>query len=101
ARRAAFAGRFPFPVTGDLDAIAADGSIDAVLVLTPPNTHLEVARRFAEAGKHILLEKPVEITTPRAVELVETCGRAGVLLGIVFQHRFREASEVLARRIAE
>src|SRR4051794_9150872 len=97
ARRDAFAKRFPFPVTGDIAAVAEDKSIDAVLVLTPPNAHLEIVRTLAGAGKHILLEKPVEITTPRAIELVETCRRAGVTLGMVFQHRFREVSERLAR----
>ena len=37
-------------------------SVAAVLILTPPNTHLDLVRRAAEAGKHILLEKPLEIT---------------------------------------
>jgi UDP-N-acetyl-2-amino-2-deoxyglucuronate dehydrogenase len=100
-RRHGFAARFPFPVTGDLDAIAADGSIDAVLVLTPPNAHLEVVQPLAAAGKHILLEKPVEVTSSRAVELVAFCRRSGVTLGMVFQHRFRPAAERLSRRLAE
>lgn len=46
-------------------------------MLTPPNTHLDLVRRCAEAGKHVLLEKPLEITTERAVALVEACERAG------------------------
>jgi UDP-N-acetyl-2-amino-2-deoxyglucuronate dehydrogenase len=88
-RRAAFAGRFPFPTCDSIDAILSDPAIDIVLVLTPPNTHLELVRRAAAANKHVLLEKPVDITTARAVELVETCERAGVKLGICLQHRFR------------
>jgi predicted dehydrogenase len=100
ARRAAFAARFPFPTTDDLAAILADRSISAALVLTPPNAHLEVATALAEAGKHILLEKPVEATSARAAALVEACRRAGVTLGLVFQHRFRPASERLAQIIA-
>ena len=58
ARRRSFAARFPFPVTGDFAAIAGDPTIDAVLVLTPPNTHLSIVRELAAAGKHLLLEKP-------------------------------------------
>jgi UDP-N-acetyl-2-amino-2-deoxyglucuronate dehydrogenase len=95
ARRRAFAARFDFPITGDLDRIFDDPSVDAVLILTPPNSHLELVRRCAAAGKHILLEKPLERSTERALQLVEAAETAGVKLGVVFQHRFREASEHL------
>jgi UDP-N-acetyl-2-amino-2-deoxyglucuronate dehydrogenase len=90
-RRESFAARFSFPLCDSLETILADKSIDAVAILTPPNSHLELVKRCAAAGKHILLEKPLEITSARAVELVETCHRAGVTLGIVLQHRFRPA----------
>ena len=43
ARRRAFAERFPFPITDDLDALVTDPSIDAALILTPPRTHLHRA----------------------------------------------------------
>lgn len=88
-RRDAFAARFPFPTTGDLEAVLGDPGVDAVFVLTPPNTHLELVQRCAEAGKHVLLEKPIEVDTARAVELVEACEDKGVTLGVVLQHRFR------------
>ena len=90
-RRESFSARFPFPLCDDLDTILADKSVDAVAILTPPNTHLDLVRRCAAAGKHILLEKPLEITTARAVALVTACRDAGVTLGIVLQHRFRPA----------
>jgi predicted dehydrogenase len=90
-RRADFAARYPFPPAGSLDAILADPSIDIVAILTPPNTHLDLVLRAAAAGKHVLLEKPIEITTQRAVELVRVCREAGVKLGVVLQHRFRPA----------
>lgn len=101
ARRRAFAERFPFPLADDLDAIAADPRVSAVMILTPPNTHLELVERFATAGKHILLEKPLERSTERARQLVEATEAAGVRLGVVFQHRFREASEALRQRLAD
>jgi predicted dehydrogenase len=96
ARRAAFADVFPFPVTGDLEAVIADPEIEAVLLLTPPDARLELVRKLAGAGKHILMEKPVERTTAAATEIVETCERAGVRLGIVLQHRFRQGAARLA-----
>jgi len=82
-----FAQRFPFPQTDSLEKIVNDESVNAVLILTPPNTHLELVEKFAAAGKHILLEKPLEISTARAEELVKAC--TNVKLGIVLQHRFR------------
>jgi UDP-N-acetyl-2-amino-2-deoxyglucuronate dehydrogenase len=101
ARTAAFAKEFAVPTTNDLDAIVADKSISAVLILTPPWSHLDLVRRFAEAGKHILLEKPVEATTVRAVELVAAYRRAGVTLAMMLQHRFRPASRALADLCAD
>jgi len=92
-RRAKFAERFDFPLTDRLEAIVDDRSIDAVLILAPPNTHLELVERFAAAGKHILLEKPLEITLARAERLVSLC--KAVTLGVVLQHRFRPAATKL------
>jgi UDP-N-acetyl-2-amino-2-deoxyglucuronate dehydrogenase len=99
-RRADFATRFPFPTVDAIERILDDASIDAVAILTPPNTHLDLVRRAAAAGKHVLLEKPIEISTERAIELVETCRRAGVWLAVMLQHRFRPAAMRLAAILA-
>ncbi len=96
ARRQAFAESYGLPVGDDVDAIFADPSIDALVLLTPPNTHLDLVRRAASAKKHVLLEKPLEITTARAEALVETMEAAGKKLGIVLQHRFRPVAVALA-----
>ena len=101
ARRHAFAERFDFPTTGDLERIVGDASVDAVMILTPPNSHLELVERCAGAGKHILLEKPLERSTERALRLVEAAEAAGVKLGVVLQHRFREASAHLRALLRE
>ncbi len=100
-RRRKFTALFPFPESSNLDAILADRTIDAVGILTPPNTHLDLVRRAAAAGKHILLEKPLEISTARSVELVEAVERAGVTMGVMLQHRFRPAGERLRTILAE
>src|SRR6185312_12824275 len=65
---------------------------DLVLILTPPWTHLPVAEAVAKAGKHILVEKPLEATVERAEALASMTGVAGVRCGAVLQHRFRPAS---------
>lgn len=99
-RREAFAERFGFPVTGDIDAVVGDPSIDYAVLLTPPNARADLVRRLAAAGKHLLMEKPVERTTRAAEDIVATAERAGVTLGIVLQHRFRSVAERLAERLA-
>ena len=99
-RRKAFAAKFPFPLCDRLDTILADRSVDAVEILTPPNTHLDLVRRCAAAGKHILLEKPLEVSTERAVALVDAAGNAGVTLGVMLQHRFRLAALKLRAMLA-
>lgn len=96
ARREAFAAERGFPVCADAEAIFTDATIDAVMLLTPPNTHLDLVRRAARAGKHILLEKPLEISLARAEELVSAAEDAEVKLAIVLQHRFRPVSVALA-----
>ena len=98
ARRRKFAESFDFPLTDRLETMLEDKSVDAVLVLTPPNTHLELVERCAAAGKHILLEKPLEITLARAEQLVQKAN--SVTLGIVLQHRFRPAAEKMHELIA-
>ena len=98
-RRTAFAQRFAFPLCDRLEKILDDRSVVAVLILTPPNTHLELVSRFAAAGKHVLLEKPLEISTARAEQLVKSS--SGVKLGVVLQHRFRPAAEKLREVIGD
>ena len=98
--RDAFAKRFPFPVCNDLGTILEDESVEAVEVLSPASTHRDVALACARAGKHVLVEKPLEITTERAVELVEGCRSAGVKLGVVLQQQFRQPSVRLGDVIA-
>jgi predicted dehydrogenase len=100
ARRAKFAETFAFPQCQSMEAVLNDRSIDAVAVLTPANTHLDLVRRCAVAGKHVLVEKPLEITTARAEEMIADCRAAGVTLGVVLQHRHKPAVKRLASALA-
>src|SRR3546814_2767239 len=101
SRREAFAGQWSLPVTDDLDGIFADPSIDAVLILTPPSSHLELVKKAAASGKHILLDKPLDISLERAEGLVEAATRSGVKIGVVLQPRFRPVSTALSRIVAD
>ena len=66
-----FARRHPdIPVAGDLDALLLDPRIQAISVATPPATHYDIARRALEAGKHVLVEKPLATSVAHALELI-------------------------------
>ena len=97
ARREAFAGAHPdLPLAADLDVVLGDPNVDAVFLLTPPMTHADLVARCAAAGKHVLLEKPLDVTVARGRQSVELMERAGLRFGVVLQHRFRDASRKLA-----
>ena len=91
----------PVHLTDSLDLILQDHEVQAVIVATPPSTHLEICERCFAAGKHVLLEKPLELNLERATRLLDLATVAGLQLGVVFQHRFREASQVLQKLLME
>jgi predicted dehydrogenase len=95
-----FCDLYDFPVAESYEALLADPELDAVLILTPPNAREFFVAAAAAAGKHVLMEKPVERTTEAAAAIVDICDKAGVTLGIIFQHRFRAASKALAEKAA-
>ncbi len=72
----------------DYAQFLAHPGLDVVNVCSPSGLHLEHGRAAAEAGKHVLVEKPIEINLARADALIEACDQAGVQLGVIFQSRF-------------
>ena len=100
-RRERFASEFGFPAIASVESLAQDPSVDAAIIITPPNARADLVKLFAENGKHILCEKPLERTVGAAEELAEICRSSNVELGIVFQHRFRAASRRLAALLAD
>jgi UDP-N-acetyl-2-amino-2-deoxyglucuronate dehydrogenase len=91
-RRLAFAQSWGAPIFDRQEDLLAASGLDLVLILTPPGTHLPVAEAAASAGKHILVEKPVEFSVVRGEALASAAEAAGVLCGVCLQHRFRPAS---------
>ncbi len=76
-----FSGRYPGARTcEDFDEVLDDPSVDAVSIATPPNTHYALVKRALEAGKHVLVEKPLATTSADAEELVELAERSGLVL---------------------
>lgn len=100
-RRAAFASRHHLPVVDHLKTLLNDASIDAMMLLTPPNTHQDLVAACAAAGKAVLLEKPLDATPEGARAVVQVMQDANLPLAVVFQHRFRPAVEKLALLLRE
>jgi len=81
--------------------VATDADVDFVIITTPPNVREDIITPLAEAGKHILLEKPIGRTAEESRQIVQICQNAGVMLGVVFQHRTRIASRKAKELIDE
>jgi UDP-N-acetyl-2-amino-2-deoxyglucuronate dehydrogenase len=73
--------------TNQADFLAQPG-LDAVNILLPSGFHATVGAAVAAAGKHLLCEKPIDVTVENALKLIEACEQAGVKLGVISQHRF-------------
>lgn len=98
----AAAARFPGArTTTDLDAMLADPQVRAVLVLTPPATHRALVERIVATGRHVLLEKPLEVTPAAACALVAAADAADVRLAVMLQHRLRAPAVALAALVHE
>ena len=100
-RAAAFAEATGFPVNTDVEAALTDPEVEAVLLLTPPDTHLELGRLALDTGKDLLVEKPLDRTLASAESLVAHAANRGRILGVVLQHRFRDAALRLAALLDE
>jgi predicted dehydrogenase len=73
SRAQAFSSRYAGnPVYEDLAVVLADDTIDALVVATPPRTHHAIVRAALEAGKHVLVEKPLATTSADAMDLIDT-----------------------------
>jgi UDP-N-acetyl-2-amino-2-deoxyglucuronate dehydrogenase len=83
----------------DLNAMLADPAVNIVTIGTPSGAHLEPAVAAARAGKHVIVEKPLEITLRRCDQIVDECRKAGVVLSTIFPSRFHGSSQELKRAV--
>jgi predicted dehydrogenase len=84
-----------------IEPVLARPDVDIVIVTTPSGAHLEPAVAAASAGKHVVVEKPLEITLERCDRLIEACDRAGVKLCTIFPSRFGDASRTLKNAVEQ
>jgi predicted dehydrogenase len=82
-----------------LDAMLADPDVTVVTIGTPSGAHMEPAVAAASAGKHVIVEKPLEITLRRCDRIIDACDRAGVKLSTIFPSRFHDSCVELKRAV--
>jgi predicted dehydrogenase len=89
-RARGFAERYGARSFTDVDALLREGQVEAILIGTPHPLHAAPAIRAAEAGVHVLVEKPMAATLADCDAMLATAERAGVLLSVISQRRFYE-----------
>jgi UDP-N-acetyl-2-amino-2-deoxyglucuronate dehydrogenase len=72
----------------DYSAFLQQDELDIVVICTPTGTHLDYGVAAAKAGKHVVIEKPVEINVARGRELIKNCEEHDVKLAVIYQNRF-------------
>ncbi len=83
----------------DLRAMVADPKVDIITICTPSGAHMEPALAAAKAGKHVIVEKPLEVTLTRCDRIIDACKKAGVVLSTIFPSRFHESSQLLKKAV--
>lgn len=99
-RAQAFAKEYNCKAYTDLDAMLADSDVHIVNVCTPSGAHRDLAVAAANAGKHVVVEKPLEITLARCDDIINACQSNNVRLCAIFPSRFSPVNIALKEAIA-
>ena len=93
------AERYGAAAFSTLDALLAHPSLEVVIIGSPSGCHAQQAIAAARSGRHVLVEKPLDISTARIDRLLKEVTRAGVVCGVCFQDRLKPAVVDIKRRI--
>ena len=96
-----FAAKYDCAAYSTLDEMLDNPAIDVVCICTPSGIHSNPALQCIAAGKHCLVEKPLEVTLEKCDQIIEAARNAGVKVGVIFPSRFYEASMQLKKSIDE
>lgn len=83
----------------DYEAFCNDPELDFVVVCSPNGLHAQHAVPLAEAGKHVIVEKPLEITREEADRIIDACDRNNVMLSVIYQMRFGSAAQKVKQAV--
>ena len=82
-----------------LDEMLSNPAIDIITICTPSGAHMEPAVAAAKAGKHVIVEKPLEITLKRCDAIINACKKHRVKLFTIFPSRFHQSSQLLKKAV--
>jgi UDP-N-acetyl-2-amino-2-deoxyglucuronate dehydrogenase len=100
-KAAALAAKYGAAAFADLETFLAHKPMEMVIVGSPSGLHADQGIAAAKHGLHVLVEKPIDITTGKADSLIAACDRANVRCGVIFQERFQPASLCVKKLIEE
>jgi predicted dehydrogenase len=101
AKAQELADRYGAQATTDLDAVLRRDDIDAVSICTPSGVHAEGAVAALDAGKHVVVEKPIDITLAAADRIIDAEKRSGKTVAVISQHRFDRSTEKVQQAVRE
>lgn len=101
SRAEAFAAKYKCKCYDEIETMLENDEIDIVCICTPSGAHLEPALSCIKAGKHCLIEKPLEITTERCDKIIRAAHESGVKVGTIFPSRFYEGSQQLKQALSK
>ncbi len=82
-----------------LEEMLADPDIAVVTICSPSGAHRDPAVAAANAGKHLVVEKPLEVTVERCDEIIAACEKSGVKVAVTLQSRFHESSQLIKKAV--
>ncbi len=85
--------------TSNLDEVLSNSDVDIVNICTPSGLHRDIAIKAAKAGKHLIVEKPLEITLPKCDEIIKAARENKVKLAVIFSSRFKDGAQKLKKAI--
>jgi predicted dehydrogenase len=95
----AFAEKYETSFYQDYRQMLAEGTVDAVSICTPSGLHSEMTVAAAEAGVHVLCEKPMAITVPQMDAMMDAVEKAGTKLEVIFQRRTYETTRIVRQAV--
>jgi len=93
--------QFGAPIFDDIDKLLALPEIQLICVCNESGNHGSAIKKSSEAGKHVLSEKPLEVTTEKIDEVIESCKKNNVILGCVLQNRCSEDYQTVEKNVRE
>ena len=92
-------GEFGGTAYTNLDEMLANPAIDIVSICSPSGAHMEACVAAAKAGKHVIVEKPLDVTLAKCDAMIEACQAANVKLATIFPSRFHRSSRLMKEAV--